>query len=416
MKKTDFYFAQLSDVHIGTNPKPAEAKLQFQWALSELQSFEKTPEILLFTGDLVCNGRRDELEEFNSVIKDCPIPWCALAANHDLWGENDDSAWRENIGDLRTSTVIGDFKFIMFNDITKVGKGWGIALTEADFKWLETELESAGDKNIIVAVHNPPSSESHHYSRWSDEDAKKFLKLLAKYKVKALITGDYHVNDEWEREGVRIINTGALVGMFYNGLGNFPLKPGYRIFHWDGETLRSFWREGSYWTLPPSPEKQQMYCGDFGLYSFCKRQELWWPIPLYERIQVTLTAFGNALTGGPHPIVRPMNVFGKTVIKADVFSQHLDIAAVEWSLDNENWFPMTRVWNGIWQQYEAEFDPASLRNGEYLCKVRATGSDNSKYCDVVPVIISGPRNAPRIKEPVFAGATQICQTMRPPHD
>ena len=143
---------------------------------------------------------------------------------------------------------------------------------------------------------------------------------------------------------------------------------------------------------------------------------MWWPIPLYERIQVTLTAFGNASTGGPHPIVRPMHVFGKTVIKADVFSQHLDIAAVEWSIDNEHWFPMTRVWKGIWQQYEAEFDPSSLRNGEYLCKIRATGSDGSKYYDVVPVIICGPRNAPRVKDAVFAGATQFCQTMLTPFD
>lgn len=416
MKKTDFYFAQLSDIHIGTNPKPDDARLQFQWALSELQSFETTPEILLMTGDLVCNGRRDELEEFKEVIKDCTIPWRALAANHDLWGEKDDSAWKECIGELRSSVVVGEFKFILFNDITDSGNGWKVSPTEADYKWLESELESTGNKNIIVAIHNPPSSESHVYSRWQEKDAEKLLKLLAKYKVTALISGDYHVNEEWEREGVRIINTGALVGMFYNGLGNFPLKPGYRIFHWDGETLRSFWREGSYWTLPPAPEKKQMYCAEFELYSFCKRQNLWWPIPLYERIQVSLTHFGNVGTGGPHPIVRPMHIFGKTVIKADAFSQHLDIAKVEWSLDNDHWFPMKQVWKGIWEHYEAEFDPAPLRNGEYLCKVRATGSDGSQYYDVVPVIISGPRNAPRIKDAVFAGATQLFNTMLAPYD
>ena len=197
MKKADFYFAQLTDIHIGTNPKPAEAKLQFQWALSELESFENTPQILLITGDLVCNGRRDELEEFKSVIKDCPIPWRALATNHDLWGENDDSAWRENIGDLRTSVEVGDFKFILFNDITNRGDGWKVALEEADYQWLTNELESAGNKNIIVAIHNPPSSESHSYSRWSETEAERFLKLLSKYNVKALISGDYHVNDEW---------------------------------------------------------------------------------------------------------------------------------------------------------------------------------------------------------------------------
>ena len=159
-----------------------------------------------------------------------------------------------------------------------------------------------------------------------------------------------------------------------------------------------------------------MYCGELPLYATMQRSGKWWSIPHYERVQISLTHFGKADTGGPRPIVRPMYVFDKTTISAQSFSQHLDVVDVSWSIFNDEWHPMEKVWNGIWSEWQAEFDPSSWRNGEYLCKVRATGADGSKYYDTVPVIISGPRNAPRVEETVFAAPTQIFQTMRTPYD
>ena len=108
----NFYFAQLTDIHIGTSPKPEDANRLLRWALSELDSFDPKPEILLCTGDSVCNGTRGELLEFRQLMDSCSIPFVALPANHDLWGEKDDSAWLEIVGPMRKSVTLGNFKFL----------------------------------------------------------------------------------------------------------------------------------------------------------------------------------------------------------------------------------------------------------------------------------------------------------------
>ena len=99
----NFYFAQFTDIHIGTIVCPEVARLNLQWALNEVNSFDPAPQIILCTGDCVCNGSRGELTEFKQIMESSPIPYAALPANHDLWGESDDLVWQELIGPMYNS-------------------------------------------------------------------------------------------------------------------------------------------------------------------------------------------------------------------------------------------------------------------------------------------------------------------------
>ena len=83
----NFYFAQFTDIHIGSTIIPETVKLNLQWALNEVNNFDPKPEIILCTGDCVCNGLRCELEEFKSLMASSAIPYAALPANHDLWAK-----------------------------------------------------------------------------------------------------------------------------------------------------------------------------------------------------------------------------------------------------------------------------------------------------------------------------------------
>ncbi len=418
----NFYFVQLTDIHIGTSPKPQDAARLLRWALSELDSFDPKPEIILCTGDSVCNGTCEELREFRHLMDSCSIPFAALPANHDLWGEKDNSAWAEIIGPMRKSVTAGNFKFLLWNDIKRTEKGWNAIFTDEDFLWLKTELEGAEAQNlnVIAAVHNPPDRRGKYdsnCSRWSNEDTERLLNLLAQYPVKALISGDYHTNDCWLRNGVLKLNSASLAGMIWNGLENFPVKPGYRLYHWDGEMLRTFWREGSYWPLDPHPEERQKYCAGIPLYHFRYAGNLCWPIMHYERAQISLKQIGGCWTGGPRPVVRTMYICDRTVLHADVFSQFFDLADVSWSLMENDWRPMKKVWNGLWSEWQAEFDPDEFRNGGYLLKVRALPENGSRgFFDAVPVRLCGPRLAPKDNCAVFAGSMQANFTLRTPFD
>ena len=418
-----FYFVQLTDIHIGTTPLPEQVKINLRWALSELETFDPKPEIILCTGDSVCNGTRAELEEFKSIMdSDTAIPFAALPANHDLWGEPDDSVWREVIGPMRKSAEAGGFKFLLWNDIKRLKDGWFSEFTAEDEAWLTAELEDAKKRglHVVAGVHNPPDFRNSYTSdctRWTNADTEKLFDLLAAYGVKALLSGDYHVSDRWESRGVVSINTASLSGFIWNGMYNFPVKPGYRLFHWDGRTLRTFWREGSYWNLPPCREKTQKFCISFPPYTYRRSGDRWWPLLDYEKAQVSLTSVGGVWTGGPRPIVRPLHVFDRTTIQVDTFSQLVKIDGVSWSLNENDWRPMRKVWSGVWEQWEADFDPDEFRNGEYLLRVRAEiAGDTEGFMDEVPVTLCGPRNAPRNQTPVIAGPMQMRQTFRTPFD
>lgn len=419
----NFYFAQFTDIHIGSTIIPETVKLNLQWALNEVNNFDPKPEIILCTGDCVCNGLRCELEEFKSLMTSSTIPYAALPANHDLWGENDDSVWQELIGPMRKSTVVGSFKFLLWNDIKRCKNGWSNAFTAEDQAWLESELEDAATHglHVVCGVHNPPDFRNNYStacSRWTNEDTEKLFDLLAKYDVKALISGDYHVSDRWKSRGVVSINTASLNGFIWNGIENFPVKPGYRLFHWNGETLRTFWRNGSYWVQPPQQTPETKKCISFPTPAYNEYNGELWQVMSYEMAQISLSSIGGVWTGGPRPLVRPMYVFDRTKLQAQTFSSHLEIESVSWSLNENDWRPMQKVWSGIWEEWEADFDPDEFRNGEYLCRVRAEikGGSPARYLDSVPVILCGPRNSPRGTLPVIAGELQVRQSFRTPYD
>ena len=420
-KKDNFSFAHFTDIHIGTSVNPAMSAANLKWALSELETFSPKPQIIVCSGDSVCDGTREELIEFKDLMNSSTIPWCALPANHDLWGEADDSVWQEIIGPLRKSVVIGNFKFLLWNDIKRQGEGWTTVLSDEDWQWLKSELADAKAQNlnVIAAIHNPMDKRDNytsHFTRWTNEDTDKVTKLFAEYGVKALLSGDYHVNDCWEINGVTNINSASLAGFIWNGQDNFPVKPGYRLFDWDGEKLRTFWRQGSYWNLPGDKEKKQRYCWKWELYHFREANNMYWPIMHYERAQINLASIGGIWTGGARPAFRKMYIFDKTRLQAQTFSQLLDVTEVAWSLNEEDWRPMSKVWNGIWTEWEADFDPDEFRGGEYLLKVRATTDAGAKFYDTVPVSLCGPRNTPRGTAPVIAGGLEVRQAFRIPFD
>jgi 3',5'-cyclic AMP phosphodiesterase CpdA len=87
-----FYFAQLTDVHVGEGLNPKEAARNLRWALDELETLIPKPELILVTADLVCAGKASELSEYAEIVKGHSIPSFALPANHDLWGEADEKA------------------------------------------------------------------------------------------------------------------------------------------------------------------------------------------------------------------------------------------------------------------------------------------------------------------------------------
>jgi len=361
MRETGLLLAQLTDLHVGGKGLNAlDADKNLRWAMSELGALDPAPDCALLTADLVCGGAREELEQCAELLRDFPVPWYALPANHDLWGEDDASAWEALIGPRRQSVDLAGLRVILLDDVQRKPEGgWWAHPEDAALAWLEEQL-STTDLPCLVAHHVPilPVGDDYH-DQWAGSNASEVLALLTQRNVVATVTGHWHRNGEWDADGVRVINTGALAGWNWTGTPPhycFPVRPGYRLLHYDGAQLRSFWREGSYWT-GPAPDRQ-----------------------------VTLEWIGPAHTGGPRPQVHPAEVSARVTLKANAYAPNDEIASVEWSVTHKEWAPMTRVFSGVWSEWEAELDPAALRPaGELICCVRARTADGKEAFDEVPV-------------------------------
>ncbi|MCD6507271.1 metallophosphoesterase [Candidatus Poribacteria bacterium] len=391
MTKGEFYFAQLTDIHVGEGLNPKEAAWNLRWALEELEMLSPKPELILATGDLVCAGKASELREFAELVKDSSIPILALPTNHDLWGEPDESAWTEIIGPLRQSTEVKGLRFLIWNDIQRQPEGgWKAELREEQREWFEEELEGAEGKPVIVAQHCPPLPVGGDYhDQWRGSNADELLELLSRYNVLAMITGHWHRNGEWNAKGVRVINTGALCGWQWTGIPPhrcFPTRPGYRLFHFDGKrTLRSFWRDGSFWETPA------------------------------PKVQVSLVHVGEAHTGGPRPQVRPIEVFAKTMLRVTAYARGGKITKVEWSIERSRWRPMRITFEGLWSEWEGSIDPLEERAlGEHILIVRAEDMDGNRAYDAIPIRLAERECTPMVPASAQSGREMVFELFYPP--
>ena len=358
---TGFYIAQLTDIHLGEGLNPKEARRNLRWALAEIASLSPTLELIVVTGDLVCAGRRSELTEYAELIAECALPVYALPANHDLWGEADQSAWLETVGPLGQAVDVCGVRILLWNDVQRQPDGgWRAVMEGEQREWLSGEMDRASGAPLLLAQHAPIlriGDDYHEY--WRASNAPELLEMIAQHNVLAMLTGHWHRNAEWTEHGTRIINSGALCGWQYNGTPPhmcFPTRPGYRLFYFDGETLRTFWRDGSYWdTEAPT-------------------------------VQVMARDIGGAYTGGPRPQVRMAEISGPSELTVLTYAHEGTVDRVEWSLVRDDWRPMTRTFEGLWSEWTADIDPSEFRpKGEHECAVRAETTTQGEAYDAVPV-------------------------------
>lgn len=357
------YFAQLTDIHVGNNNlNGQEAQRNLRRALEELEQLDSRPQCVLVTADLVCSGRRDELELYCSLAKATSLPLHAVPANHDLWGEPDGSVWRELLGPVRHTVDLDGLRIVAFEDLKRQPDGkWKAVVPAEQLEWLDKQLSGAHDRAKAVAFHAPILREGDNYhDNWRDSNAEELLQLLRSHEVAAMITGHWHRCGEWTVGGVRAINTGALTGWQWTGIPpywSFPVRPGYRLFHFHDGELRTFWRElGS----------QEMRA----------------------HVQVGLVKIGGVHTGGPRPQVRPISVFASVPLHVQTWSSEAPVEAVEWSLAHGEWHPMVKTWSGLWTDWQASLDWQQIRAGSCPCVVRALRDGRPVAYDAVPLVVS----------------------------
>jgi hypothetical protein len=373
MSTTDdgVYFAQITDIHVGNNTLNGEAaKRNLRWALAEIAALQPQPRCILATADLVCSGRRAELEEYRGLVAGAALPIHALPANHDLWGETGDAVWQELIGPLRQVVEVGELRLILLQDIRRKAEGgWRAQMPPAELEWLRAQLGAWPRGRSVVAIHAPILRQADDFHDvWREGNAEAFLTVLREHQVLALLTGHWHRVNEWSIDGVRLINAGSLVGWQWTGIPpyySFPVRAGYMLYHYRDGVLRGFWRE---------------------LVSQENRPD----------VQANLVRIGPVHTGGPRPQVRPAEVFSRVRLSVQTCALTRQVEAVEWSLVKGQWQAMTKSFCGLWSEWEAELEPRAFRCGEQVLAIRAISQGKPAAYDAVPVRLAEAQSPPLV--------------------
>jgi 3',5'-cyclic AMP phosphodiesterase CpdA len=76
--------AQISDTHIALDTPDSKQRLKdFESTIADINGLETTPDVIIHTGDIVHNGRRDEYAEAVTILSKARAPAYVLVGNKD---------------------------------------------------------------------------------------------------------------------------------------------------------------------------------------------------------------------------------------------------------------------------------------------------------------------------------------------
>lgn len=153
-----YLLAQLSDLHLGDDPKRGvDPTSSLGAVLDALAALPNRPDAIVITGDVADHGKRKEYALARELLDRLDVPVHALPGNHDdraklraafaVPGEGDAPVdYEVDLGPLALVVV----------DSTAPGEEEPGRFEPAQLKRLDGTLAAVGDKPTIVALHHSP--------------------------------------------------------------------------------------------------------------------------------------------------------------------------------------------------------------------------------------------------------------------
>ena len=252
--------AHLTDMHV--LPR-AEATDGFARALRHAQGLQPPVAAILNTGDCIMDSlgadraqTQAQWDAFVSILEaERTLPIYHAIGNHDVWG------WGLGQADLESDPLYGKgfalqslglssryyafdlapWRFLVLDsthpstleagaphaDLAYTGR-----LDDEQFGWLEQQLQSAPDDQLVCIVsHIPilcacelldgPNEETGNWlmpGAWMHIDSRRMVDLFLEHpNVKACLSGHAHQVERLEYHGLTYLNDGAVCGAWWNG-------------------------------------------------------------------------------------------------------------------------------------------------------------------------------------------------------
>jgi len=190
----DFYFVQMSDVHWGfEGPPNPDAKGTLPKAVAAVNSLERQPDFIVFTGDLTHTTddpreRRKRMAEFRDMVSELRVQ-----SVHFMPGEHDASldrgkAFQEFFGPTHYTFDHKGVHFIVLDNVSDPAALIG----DAQLDWLAADLgQLPRDAKIVVLTHRPLFDLYPQWD-WATRDGAKAVDLLLPHPNVTVFYGHIH--------------------------------------------------------------------------------------------------------------------------------------------------------------------------------------------------------------------------------
>jgi hypothetical protein len=190
----DFYFIQLSDTHWGfEGPPNPDAKVTLKKAVAAVNSLDRQPDFIVFTGDLTHTTdnpmeRRKRLSEFKEIVSALKVKTVRfMPGEHDASLDNG-KAFKEFFG---STYYTFDHKGVHFIAIDNVSDPRA-TIGEEQLAWLAADLTQHKSEAPIVVLTHRPLFDLYPQWDWATRDGAKAVDLLLPHKNVVVFYGHIH--------------------------------------------------------------------------------------------------------------------------------------------------------------------------------------------------------------------------------
>lgn len=160
---SDSFFVQISDTHIKAPGALAYRRVDTAAALRrcvrQLNALRPRPDCVLITGDLVDAGGEDEYRHLKTLLETCELPVRLMVGNHDaraplrrVFAAHD---YLNESGEfVQYAFDVGRLRILALDSLD-AGKPGGRLCTQR-LDWLCEQLDAAGTRPTVIALHHPP--------------------------------------------------------------------------------------------------------------------------------------------------------------------------------------------------------------------------------------------------------------------
>lgn len=190
----DFYFVQLSDSHWGfEGPPNPDARGTLKKAVAAVNSLGKTPDFIMFTGDLTHTTddpqeRRRRLTTFKAIVAELKVKDVHfMPGEHDA-GLDHGEAYQELFGKTHYTFDHKNVHFIVLDNVSDPAARIG----EEQLAWLAADLKlQAPDARIVVFTHRPLFDLYPQWD-WATRDGAEAIALLMPHANITVFYGHIH--------------------------------------------------------------------------------------------------------------------------------------------------------------------------------------------------------------------------------